>query len=49
MKEKEIKKYKLLQLPEEVHKMLKEYTEHHGFKMSGFVSALIRQSIKGKK
>jgi hypothetical protein len=49
MKEKEIKKYKLLQLPEEVHKMLKEYCNTHGFLMSGYVSALIRQSIKGKK
>jgi hypothetical protein len=43
------KKYKLLQLPEETHRMLKEYCEHHGFKMSGFVAALIRQTIKGKK
>ena len=49
MKEKETKKYKLLQLPEETHKMLKEYCDYHGFKMSGFVAALIRQTIKGKK
>lgn len=46
---KEEKKYKMLQLPEEVHTMLKQYCNHHGFFMSGFVSALIRQSIKGKK
>jgi hypothetical protein len=38
-----------LQLPEEVHAMLKQYCSHHGFIMSSFVSALIRQSIKGKK
>jgi hypothetical protein len=49
MKEKEIKKYMMLQLPQEVHAMLKQYCNHHGFLMSGFVSALIRQSIKGKK
>jgi predicted DNA-binding protein len=43
------RKYKMLQLPEETHQMLKEYCEHHGFTMSGFVSAIIKQTIKGKK
>jgi len=42
-------KYKMLQLSEEVHKMLKEYCKHHGFSMSSLVSALIKQTIKGNK
>lgn len=49
MKEKEIKKYKLLQLPENVHTALKQYCNHHGFLMSGFVSALIRQALANNK
>ena len=39
----------MLQLPEETHQILKEYCNHHGFIMSSFVSALIKQAIKGKK
>ena len=41
--------YAMLQLPKEVHTALKQYCAHHGFNMSGFVSALIRQSIANKK
>jgi len=43
------KKYKMLQLSEETHQILKQYCSHHGFIMSSFVSALIKQHIKGKK
>lgn len=43
------RKYKMLQLDEDVHTMLKEYCKHHHFVMSGFVEALIKQAIKGKK
>ena len=46
---KEKKKYKMLQLDENIHKALKEYTQRHGFQMKGFVQALIRQAIKDKK
>jgi hypothetical protein len=42
-------KYKMVQLPEEIHKMLKEYCNHHGFKLSGFLSALIRREVKGNR
>jgi hypothetical protein len=41
--------YAMIQLPKEVHTILKEYCSHHGFNMSGFVSALIRQALKSKK
>lgn len=43
------KDYKMVMLPTEVHTMLKEYCEHHGFKMTGLLSALIKQTIKGRK
>ena len=43
------KKYALVQLPIEVHTQLKQYTEYHGFKMSGFIAALIRQALKNGK
>lgn len=39
------KKYALVQLPADVHQRLKQYCDLHGFKLSGFVSALIRQAI----
>jgi urocanate hydratase len=45
---KEEKKYKMLQLDENIHKALKEYTQRHGFQLKGFVQALIRQAIKDK-
>ncbi len=41
-------KYGMIQIEEELHKELKEYCNHHGFKISGFVAALVRKSIKGK-
>jgi hypothetical protein len=43
------KKYCLVQLPLDVHKLLKDYTKHHGYTMSGYLSNLIRKDIKGKK
>lgn len=46
---KEKKNYKMLQLDEDIHKALKEYTDKYGFKMKGFVQALIRQAIKDNK
>jgi hypothetical protein len=41
--------YAMIQLPKEMHTALKQYCTHHGFTMSGFVSALIRQAIANKK
>ena len=41
--------YAMIQLPKEMHIALKQYCNHHGFTMSGFVSALIRQAIANKK
>lgn len=42
------KKFAMVQLDKEIHKGLKEYCDHHGFKMKGFIQALIRQAIKNK-
>ena len=38
-------KYGMVQLPEDVHKRLKEYCNKHGFVIGGFVAALVRQAI----
>ena len=46
---KSIKKNKMIQVSEETHKMLKDYCDKHGFKMGGFVSALVKQAIFGNK
>lgn len=43
------KVYKMLQLDEEIHRVLKEYADRHGFKMKNFVQALIRQALKNNK
>ena len=36
----------LVQIPAEVHKILKDYCDHHGYKMSALVSNLIRKHCK---
>lgn len=41
--------YAMMQLPKEIHTALKEYCAHHGFNMSGFVAALIRQALANNK
>ena len=41
--------YAIIQLPKEVHTILKEYCTHHNFVMSGFVAALIRQALANNK
>jgi hypothetical protein len=46
---KEKSDYAMLQLPKEVHIALKQYCQHHGFNMSGFVSALIKQALANNK
>lgn len=46
---KEKKKYKMLQLDEELHRYLKEYCQRHGFQLKGFVQALIRQALRDNK
>lgn len=38
-------KYKMIQVPEEVHRILKQYCKKHGFSISGLVSSLIRRQI----
>ena len=43
------KKYCMLQLDENIHSALKEYCDHHGFKLKGFVQALIRQALKERR
>ena len=46
---KEKSDYAMIQLPKEVHTVLKEYCTHHNFVMSGFVAALIRQALANNK
>ena len=43
------RKTAMLQIPIEVHEMLKEYCKDKGFFMGGLVSTLIKQHIKGRK
>jgi hypothetical protein len=43
------KEYAMVQLPAEVHQMLKAYCDRHGFKISGLISALVKQYIHGNK
>jgi hypothetical protein len=45
---KEPQKYKMLQLPEETHKLLKEYCVKHGLIMSALISKLVREQVKRK-
>lgn len=42
-------KYKMLQLDEQVHRLLKDYCKKHGYSLSGFVNSLIKRTIKGNK
>lgn len=41
--------YAMVQLDKELHRALKNYCDYHGFKMKGFIQALIRQAIKNGK
>jgi len=41
------KEYAMVQLPAEVHQILKAYCDKHGFKISGLISALVKQHIYG--
>ena len=43
------KKYSMVQLDADLHKVLKEYCNHHGFQIKGFIQALIRQALKNNK
>jgi len=45
-KNKHQEKYALIMIPKDVHAILKEYCEHHGYKMAGLVSNLIRKNCK---
>jgi hypothetical protein len=46
---KEKPKYKMIQVSEETHTMLKQYCQHHGFKISGLLTALVRQYVTKTK
>ncbi|NDB54732.1 hypothetical protein EB169_02765 [archaeon] len=43
---KKSERYAMLQLPKEVHTALKEYCDERGYKMSRFVSNLIKEKIR---
>lgn len=38
--------YSLIMIPKDVHATLKAYCDHHGYKMAGLVSNLIRKHCK---
>lgn len=40
------KKYKMIQVSEETHRMIKDYCDLHGFKITGFIQSLVRKTIK---
>ena len=41
--------YKMVQMNAELHRYLKQYCQTHGFTLSGFVAALVRQALKDNK
>jgi hypothetical protein len=41
--------YKMVQMDAELHKTLKQYCQHHGFSMAGFIAALVRQALANNK
>jgi hypothetical protein len=41
--------YKMVQMDAELHRYLKEYCQRHGFSMSGFIAALVRQALANNK
>jgi hypothetical protein len=41
--------YAMLQLPKEVHILLKDFCDERGYKMSRFVSNLIKERIRTHK
>lgn len=43
---KEEKRYAMLQIPTDIHKLLKNYCDTNGLKMGALVSILIRKHIK---
>jgi hypothetical protein len=42
------KKYSMIQVPTEIHELVKEYCNENGFKIGSLVSILIRKHIKKK-
>ena len=42
----EKQKYKMLQLPEDTHTILKDYCKKNNMIMSAYVASLIRKAIK---
>jgi hypothetical protein len=40
------KKYAMIQVPTEIHELLKDYCNQNGFKIGAIVSILIRKHIK---
>ena len=43
------KQYGMIQVSAETHQLLKNYCEHHGFRIGGLVEAIVKQYIKGKR
>lgn len=38
--------YAMIQIDKDLHRALKNYCDHHGFKIKSIVQSLIRQAIK---
>lgn len=47
--DKKEKKYALIQIPIEVHELLKTYCDKHGFKIGKFTANLIKKAVKESK
>ena len=47
--DKKEKKYALIQVPIEVHELLKTYCDKYGFKIGKFTANVIRKAIKENK
>lgn len=43
------KRYGMVQIPADVHERLRDFCQHHGFVIGGFLAALIRQSLANKQ
>ena len=43
------KGWALVQIPSETHKLLKEYCDEHGYKMSALTNNLIKKHIKSNQ
>lgn len=44
-----MKRYKMIQIDEETHAVLKEFCEERGYKISGLIRSLVKEKIRSSK